>query len=148
MRAAFYKAIRPGIAGVYSRLVRWWCRSPYSHCELIFADGLAASSSFSDGGVRLKAIEFDAQRWDILDLPDGDEAAARAWFAGQIGKPYDLLGNLGFVFRPIAGQRRAWFCSEAVAAALGYPEPWRYDPPTLASALKRQPPSGGFSLPA
>lgn len=146
MRAAFYKGTRPGIAGLYNRLVRGWCRSPYSHCELIFADGMAASSSYADGGVRFKAIDFSVDRWDFIDLPGADEAAARAWFIGQVGRPYDLLGNLGFLWRPIVGARRAWFCSEALAAALGYPEPWRYDPATLASVLNRQPPSGGFSF--
>ncbi|WP_434033602.1 hypothetical protein [Cupriavidus sp. a3] len=145
MRAAFYRGTRPGMAGLYNRLVRWWCRSPYSHCELIFSDGMAASASYMDGGVRFKAIEFDADRWDIVDLPDDGEAAARAWFVNQIGAPYDLLGNVGFVWRPIADARRAWFCSEAVAAALGYTEPWRYDPATLASVLTRQPPVGGPS---
>ncbi|WP_434033729.1 hypothetical protein [Cupriavidus sp. a3] len=145
MRAAFYRGTRPGIAGLYNRLVRWWCRSPYSHCELIFSDGMAASASYMDGGVRFKAIEFSADRWDVIDLSGADESAALAWFIGQAGRPYDLLGNLGFLWRPIAGARRAWFCSEAVAAALGYRDPWRYDPATLASVLTRQPPMGGVT---
>lgn len=148
MRAAFYRGTRPGLAGLFNRLVRWWLQSSYSHVELVFSDGVAASSSFADGGVRLKAIDFDVARWDIVDLPGADEVAARQWFVANLGRPYDLLGNLGFLFRPITGARRGWFCSEAAAAALGYPEPWRYDPALLASVLTKQPPSGGFSLPA
>lgn len=137
MRAAFYKGTRPGIAGLYNRAVRLWTRSPYSHVELIFSDGMAASSSFADGGVRLKAIDFSADRWDFIDLPGEDEEYARRWFNAHVGQPYDLLGNLHFVLFPIAGLRRAWFCSEAAAAALGLPDPYRFDPATLASTLSR-----------
>lgn len=45
MIAAFYKSTRPGWTGLYNRIIRWWERGDYSHCELIFSDGLAASSS-------------------------------------------------------------------------------------------------------
>lgn len=137
MRAAFYRGTRPGIAGLYNRAVRLWTRSPYSHVELIFSDGVAASASYMDGGVRFKDIDFNADRWDFIDLPGADEDAARAWFVAHDGDRYDLLGNVGFLFRPITGERRAWFCSEAAAAALGIPDPFRYDPATLASTLSR-----------
>lgn len=135
LRLALYKGTRPGIKGIYNRLVRWWTRSPYSHCELVFSDGIAASSSLEDGGVRFKMIAFDAARWDFIDLPAGLESGARAWFEQQAGKQYDLMGNLQFILACIPGSENKWFCSEAVAAALGIPDPWRFDPATLASAL-------------
>ena len=34
------------------------------------------------------------------------------------------------------GDQRKWFCSEAVAAMLGFPEPWRFDPMTLWAAVQ------------
>lgn len=135
MRAAFYRGTRPGIAGAYNYVVRAWTDSDYSHVEILFSDGMAGSASFADGGVRLKRIEFDPQRWDFIDLPAHLEPAARAWFEQHAGAGYDLLGNLQFVLTPFGQSERRWFCSEACAAALGMPEPWRYDPPTLASAL-------------
>ena len=52
MRTAFYKGTRPGWQGIYSRAVRVIDRGPYSHCELVFSDGLSASASYIDGGVR------------------------------------------------------------------------------------------------
>jgi hypothetical protein len=139
MRAAFYKATRPGLAGIYNRLVRWWCRGPYSHCELVFSDGMAASASFFDGGVRTKRIDFDGERWDFVDLHGFDEAAARAWFDGHDGAAYDLIGDLGFVARPIQGGKRNWFCSEAVFAALGFADGWRFDPNSLHAVLSSDP---------
>ncbi|GAB3416604.1 hypothetical protein NX774_12265 [Massilia agilis] len=148
LRAAFYKGTHAGLPGLYNRLVRWWCKSAYSHVELIFANGLAASSSYMDGGVRFKAIDFDPVRWDFVELPGYLEEAAWAWYASHLGQPYDLLGNLHFVVGGIGDDKRKWFCSESVAAALGLPDPWRYDPATLYSTLTfLQPASAGFLLP-
>lgn len=148
MRAAFYKGTHSGLPGVYNRAVRAWCRSPYSHVELVFSSGHCGSSSFMDGGVRLKVIDFDPALWDFIDLPSEWECMAFQWFLDHRGAKYDLLGNLHFVISPIAGDGMRWFCSEAIAAALGMSEPWRYDPATLASALSivNKPASAGFSL--
>ncbi|WP_198116939.1 hypothetical protein [Massilia rhizosphaerae] len=149
LRAAFYKGTHAGVPGVYNRLVRWWTRSPYSHVELIFHDGEeAASSSFMDGGVRFKKIDFDLALWDFVDLPGALEASAHQWFANHVGQAYDLLGNLHFVVSAIGDDKRKWFCSEAVAAALGMPDPARFDPGTLHAALSflNQPASAGSLL--
>lgn len=135
MKATFYRGTRPGVPGVYNRLVRWWTRSDFSHAELIFSDGMAASASYMDGGVRVKRIDFDPAHWDFVELPAHLEPAARAWFVEHAGQPYDLLGNLHFLLGPIADDRGKWFCSESIAAALGMPDPWRYDPGVLASSL-------------
>ena len=135
-RAAFYTATRPGLPGLYNRLVRWLDRGPYSHCELIFSDGMAASSSFMDDGVRFKRIEFDATHWDFMALPGSKERYARAWFAAHQGKAYDLMGNLRFLLGFAPDSRDKWFCSEALAASLGLADAWRYGPNGLAEILK------------
>lgn len=135
-RAAFYKGTRPGLAGIYNRFVKWWTNSDYSHVELVLSGGWSGSASFMDGGVRLKVIDFDAAHWDFIDLPVALEPAALAWFEQRRGAKYDLLGNLHFIIRPVAHDKARWFCSEAIAAALGMPDPWRYCPGTLASALQ------------
>lgn len=70
MQAAFYKATRPGWQGIYSRAVRVIDRGPYSHCELVFSDGMSGSASYIDGGVRLKRIDYDPAHWDFVELPD------------------------------------------------------------------------------
>jgi hypothetical protein len=152
--AAFYKGTHVGMPGVYNRLVRWWTRSPYSHVELIFFDDgsgdvcQAASSSYMDGGVRFKWFAFDPALWDFVDLPDSLAVPAIQWFDAHEGQGYDLLGNLHFVFGPVGGDKAKWFCSEAVAAALGIPDPSRFDPGTLYAALKflNQPANAGFFL--
>ncbi|MBY0243043.1 MAG: hypothetical protein K2X55_27420 [Burkholderiaceae bacterium] len=147
--AAFYKGTPPGVRGIYNRGIQRWTNSPYSHVELLFSDGLAASASWMDRGVRFKRIDFAPDRWDLVALPHHLEPGAWAWFDVHKGEKYDVLGNLQFVLACFDNAEHRWFCSEACAAALGLPDPWRYDPATLASALTliQQPASAGFLLP-
>lgn len=153
--AAFYKGTHAGVPGIYNRLARWWTRSPYSHVELIFFDGgpgadsQAASSSYMDGGVRFKWFEVDPDLWDLVDLPGHLAEPALAWFDAHEGEGYDLPGNVHFVLSAVGDDKRKWFCSEAVAAALGMPDPARFDPGTLYAALSflREPANAGFFTP-
>ena len=151
MRAAFYKATRPGLQGIYSRAVRFIDRGPYSHCELVFSDGMSGSASYIDGGVRLKRIDYDEDHWDVIDLPADSNAEryARDWFERNAGAPYDLMGNVRFVLPWLADSERGWFCSEAMAAALRLKEPWRFGPNGLAALLRSsyQPAQAGFFTP-
>ena len=68
---------------------------------------------------------------------DADAAKALEWLDAHRGEGYDLLGLLGFAFRPFKGFFRLWWCSEAVAAMCGFAEPWRYDVATLESVCAR-----------
>lgn len=136
MKAAFYKATRPGLQGIYSRLARLVDRGDYSHCELIFSDDVSASASYIDGGVRLKLIDYNPAHWDFVDVPDALADQALAWFEQHQGASYDLIGNLSFLWPLVPHSRRKWFCSEAIAAALGIPEPHRLGPNGLAAVLR------------
>lgn len=146
IKVYFYKAIRPGLAGIYSHGVRLVTKSIYSHCEIQFTDGWSASASYIDGGVRYKKIDYDSEHWDCIELPAKMfEANARKWFDIHEGQPYDLLGNLHFLISVVGDSNDDWFCSEAVGAALGLPNPWRFDPGSLyqvvtflAESLRRQ----------
>lgn len=139
MKVALYRGTRPGWQGVYSRGVRWIDRGPYSHCEIVFSDGMSASASYIDGGVRFKRIDYTEhpEHWDFiaLDSTPDDEAYARAWFDAHDGDPYDIWGNVRFVVPFVRDSQRGKFCSEAVAAALRLRDPWRYGPCGLAAIL-------------
>jgi hypothetical protein len=137
--AAFYKGNKPGIKGLFSRLIKWWERGQYSHCELVFSDGVAASSSLLDGGVRFKEIDFKPDKWDFIDLPSEKEQDARQWFTDHEGEGYDAIGNIRFALDFLPDDPKKWFCSEALAAALGKKEPWRYGPNGLAASLADSP---------
>lgn len=128
MKFAFYK----GRHSLLDRVVSWWTRGPYSHVEAILeeSDGVCTLASSVPGvGVRIEEGQvLLAADWDIVDGP-GDAVAARAWFEAHTGQPYDYAGLLGFIVRPVIGaSKRTFFCSEACLAAIGFPDPWRYDP--------------------
>lgn len=131
-KAAFYK----GQGNLFNRLIRWWDGGPYSHCELVFSDGMSASASYRDGQkVRMKRIEFDAGSWDFVVLPDELEAQARMFFEKTKDMKYDLLGQARFVYAPGRGDKTGYWCSEWIAAALSMPSPWRYGPNGLSDSL-------------
>ena len=144
MKIAFYKGTHSGLPGVFNRLVRWWTRGPYSHCEAVFSEQdasgawLCASSSKMDGGVRIKFIDLsNTANWDVLDVPSADEQQAKAWFAAHIGCKYDVRGLFGSVIRRAEDDRNKYFCSEAVASSIGIDDAWRFDPNTFAAAIRR-----------
>ena len=135
-RAAFYKGVRPGLEGIYSRAVHWWTRSPYSHCEFIFSDGLSGSAAYIDGGVRLKNIVYKPEHWDFIDLPPEWEEDIRKEFETKVGLGYDILGNFGFIFPSFDNTKNKYFCSEIMAELLGFERPQLFTPGILSYSLK------------
>ena len=121
-------------------LTRVLTRGKYSHCEIAVrlpetADGQeyeCYSASIRDKGVRLKTMPLPADKWDLIPL---DDAVLHAHTVGlylrTAGQGYDLSGAFGVVFG-LPENRRRWFCSEWVGAALGLPESWRFSPNDLA----------------
>lgn len=118
--------------------------SDYSHAELVFGEldrhgkCLCASASARDHGVRFKNIDLvTSGRWDLYPIK-GDEAAAYRWFTEHQGAGYDYFG-LGWFILPIdqINDPKRYFCSEAIAAALGYARPLKFHPQRLLDhALK------------
>lgn len=114
-RIAFYKA---KYGDVFDKIVSAATASPYSHCELIFSDGMCASSSPRDDGVRFANINF-GEHWDIFDLdPNLSENDARWWFAFHDGEAYDFAGAIGSAFGLPVYSKKKKFCSLACASAL------------------------------
>lgn len=134
MLVAFYK----GRKRLFNRFVSWWTSGPYSHCEAVIELGhgasgtvLCLSSSWMDKGVRPKVMALDPAHWDIIDVPSVDVTGVLRWFNDHDKDDYDLPGLLSTSL-PIRHGRRRWFCSEAVGAAIGLKEPWRFDPNSFA----------------
>lgn len=128
MQVAFYKSTRSGLTGIYNKLIRCIDKGLYSHVEIVFSDGTCASASFMDKGVRFKQIFLDPTKWDVLDISWANETEARKWFENNEGKPYDLLGNIRFLFGFVGHSESSSFCSEAVAEAIGFKDGWRLSP--------------------
>jgi hypothetical protein len=139
MKLASFKGTHPGWRGWFSRFVRLWLHGRYSHNVLVFDNGWCASALFLKGGVHFEVTPaFDPTQWDVIDIK-GDQVKAIAWFAEHQDEGYDLLGLLGFVWRPTRQDKRKWFCSEAIAEALGITDSWRIDPCLLPIVLQQRP---------
>jgi hypothetical protein len=144
MKIAFFKGRHPGVKGWLGVLTKWWTVGPYSHCELVVAEengrAVCWSSAYLDGGVRQKIVDLDPADWDVIEIPTTpeEEAASLSWFQSHAGQGYDVLGLFQFVWARQEGEKCKWFCSEAVARALGFPESWRYSPNLLADILRRE----------
>lgn len=133
MKLALYKGPAPTLLRkIVHALICWRTGGPYSHVELVNG-GWGYSASFLDGGVRAKAINFDSGHWDMVDVP-GDEEAAIRWFDAHKGQPYDWFGLFGWVLPWRVSYRKWWFCSEAVAEAMGLPRSWKISPNDLHQA--------------
>nr|DAP70986.1 MAG TPA: cysteine peptidase [Caudoviricetes sp.] len=124
-------------------LTRVLTRGQYSHCEIAMrlpetADGQeyeCYSASIRDGGVRLKTMSLPADKWDLIPLPDSVGERLHGLWEETQSQGYDLPGAFGVVFG-LPENRRRWFCSEWVGAALGLSESWRFSPNDLAAIFK------------
>lgn len=118
----------------------WWQRSEFSHCEIVLRQVgdvyEMASSTWRDGGVRIKVEPINVDDWEAFAVP-ADHDAAVFWLAQHVGDRYGLLGLLGFLIRRIKGPREQWWCSKACAAMLGFEDAWRYDVATLRDVCRR-----------
>lgn len=115
---AFYK----GKGSLFTRLIRWWTSSRFSHVELVRfeLDGSVTmwSSSEQDGGTRRKNAVLTPEHWEILSVQIPRPEKALEWAEWNLGKKYDWLGIFGFVWRPAKEDRGRYFCSEFCLSAL------------------------------
>lgn len=136
IKIAFYK----GEGRLFDKLIRWWTKSDYSHCELV-VNGVAYSSSTRDGGVRAVVIDWNADHWDFMELDEAVMGRSNNqvvdWFRDHYRQKYDYLGLVWFVL-PILpwGRPDRWFCSEACADALGIANPSTFSPKDLYHHLR------------
>ncbi|MFT3758441.1 hypothetical protein [Thauera sp.] len=126
MKLALYK----GRGNLGNALIRWWTKSPYSHCELVIGE-IWYSSSVRDGGVRAKRLEPNPAHWDYIELPWADAEQVQWYFRSTQGEPYGWLDLIKRQVFNRPGNDFGAFCSEWCAEALGLPTPQQYSPGTL-----------------
>ena len=126
-------------------LTRILTRGKYSHCEIAVRLPETAgeqeyecySASIRDLGVRMKTMPLPSAKWDLIPLPDSVGGRLETLWAQTQGQGYDLPGAFGVVFG-LPENRKRWFCSEWVGAALGLAESWRFSPNDLAAIFRRE----------
>lgn len=110
--------------------------SKYSHVELVI-DGVCWSSKARENGVRGKKLVLASSEWDVYEVKDEcDQAAALKWFQDHNGLPYDWVGCVRFLLPFVKQRPNEYFCSEAVAAALGDDNPSKERPKDLFKYVK------------
>ena len=153
MKIALYRAWEEG-AEVWDKVISVATLSPYSHCELVFSDGMFISSSPRDGGVRQKFIIPD-ENWVLCDLPvsDWSERSIRHWAELLCDKKvgYDWNGVYRFGMPWMKEHPELYFCSEFCLAGLQSQnyfltagKPFKASPGSLAAHLKKALPFWGI----
>lgn len=114
-------------------------KGPYgivTHTEAVLAqhaDGSVTIGSATlrpeaaDGGngVRCKSVRLVPGNWLMVDVPAFDVMRAVEWFEAHRGQRYDTRGALACLL-PGKGQADRWYCTESVAASVGWqtPDAW------------------------
>jgi uncharacterized protein YycO len=100
---------------VGSRLIRWRDWSDYSHVDLVLPDGKLLGA-LPDGGVQIRD-PYPTRSKLILSIEVSPDKYHSILFRAlsQVGKPYDYVGILGFVFNRDWEDDSKWFCSELIA---------------------------------
>jgi len=131
---ASYTGTHSGLAGIVNIGIRTLDRSIYSHTELCIGNPLVSaakcySSSGVDHGVRMKVMQLNPEKWDVLHLPFVNADTVTKHFAETDGAGYDYLGVGRFALPFLLREHKTrWFCDEWCLAALGVKEPWRFSP--------------------
>jgi uncharacterized protein YycO len=105
-----------------SRLIRWRTWSDISHtAAFVGATGDEVIEAW-EGSVRRQSWKVghaSGTRIEIYRVPCTLDQRREFYnfLSGQIGKPYDYSGILGFMLRAKTESKDSWFCSELVFSA-------------------------------
>lgn len=140
MKIAFQK----NPTSILGKLVCWWTKSPYYHCELVFNSGVSFSAQF----FKKTAFNFTyhyPKNWDFIEIPmtKEEEQTIYNWCVSESDCFYDYIGIIFTQFIPLSFQNPWWwFCSENCLAALQQigrhldKIPHHYSPDKLYNSLK------------
>lgn len=137
LHLASYKGTRPGWHGLVNRAIRFFTKSQYSHSEICLGNPFEArvdclSSVGTEGGVRIKRMQLDPAKWDVIALPHVGEGAFWSFLGDNAGRKYDLVGCVRSVLPFVSREHETkWFCSEVCATVIGHKEAWRMHPGVL-----------------
>lgn len=125
IQIAFYKGKSKQSIGnmAFTAFIKLWSGFKYSHTELVYKPSDAPEtwlwSSSTGDGVTTRNIHFTPANWDFITLPYFNAIDAFDFFDAHEGEAYDWWGIiLSQLFDTKLDNRKKWFCSEVVYAAL------------------------------
>lgn len=99
-----------------------------------------ASSSITDGGVRIKSgVNLSPDHWIVIYAPALDAEKSRTWFEENQGAPYDFFGAMGSVFWWLGDSRVKYFCNEACGTSAGQKDAHTMPPAGYCAWVLSQP---------
>lgn len=103
---------------IASRLTRWITRGEFAHVDIILPSSpLVLIGTHLFGGIQKKAfIRKDFTNTKRYEVNVSDELID--WVNRQLGKKYDVMAILGFIFKIPAVENTSSICSEFVFDAL------------------------------
>ena len=113
--------------GLSANLISWFGGGPrFSHVDVVMPDGQLLGSRWDKvggkpPGVQIRPASYvKGERLTRVKLPCTlvQQRAFYEFLEAQIGKPYDSIGILAFLFGRNWRETDSWFCSELGSAAL------------------------------
>lgn len=101
-----------------SPLIRFLTWSPWSHVAILDGDYVVEASYPRVRRTPFKDYNKNHDPIEVCSFSCPDPQAAICFANQQVGKPYDFIALLGFLFHRNWADVRQWFCSELVACAL------------------------------
>lgn len=115
MYVVFFK----GPGNIFDKVIRWWTKGTYSHCELVFSDNTSFSADIKMFKTRFKKVTYCKDDWDIFEVnvTSEEEQTMRKFCEDEDGCWYDIVGILFTQFIPLSFENPWWwFCSEVGVA--------------------------------
>lgn len=116
-------------ADLVSDVIAWFTQGEFSHVDaIVYNDLLVGARTDHDPGVHARSSNYAVwAKKTVFDIPCTLEQFIRFndFLLDQLGKPYDHVAILGFVFGRDWKQPDSWICSELQAAALEYAGIWK-----------------------
>lgn len=108
-------------SSLYSKVIRFWTKSEYSHCELIIDNDWISSGNPAGSGVMVKPLEKLRDNYDYIEVEVHSIYKNKIFnfIRSQENTKYDWLGAfLGGGLDLNIGEKSKWFCSELVVHIL------------------------------
>ncbi|WP_064590497.1 hypothetical protein [Streptobacillus moniliformis] len=95
----------------WSRLIKWFTKGKYSHCELYIDNCLIGIST--EQKVRIQENTLNLKKWDVFELKGITEKDVMSFYEKTKGKKYDWKGILlTQVFNIRRHSKDKYTCSE------------------------------------
>jgi hypothetical protein len=127
---------------IFGKLIRYWTRHEFSHVEVMRQNPEKDSLTSTIGALELKGVVWSdinekKGKYEIFEITLTKEEYKLFWqyIYANLGKGYDYLGILGFVFTKFKENPNRFYCSELIYKALLHAkvnywnEPQKYMPP-------------------